>query len=242
MHGEPDADAAIDASYDFGLSSARRPDMAVFRMAHQYATLLEREEMSSELVEFSRQLSERTRYPTMIAAYAVLLVNTGQPEAAAGLFDELADTGFAHPTNNVAWLHFAGLCAILCAGLSRRDCVPVLRSRLATLGRPTDRRRLRGWVSGPVSFHLGLLATTSGEWEEAEGYFAAAAAATVKRIAAPNWLARTRVDGPRCSWPKVIPATLGQAAELLRQAVATARERGSGETRARRNPHPLAAA
>ena len=225
VHGEPDADAAIDASYDFGLSSARRPDMAVFRMAHQYATLLEREEMSSELVEFSRQLSERTRYPTMIAAYAVLLVNTGQPEAAAGLFDELADTGFAHPTNNVAWLHFAGLCAILCAGLSRRDCVPVLRSRLEPWADQLIVGAFGGWVSGPVSFHLGLLATTSGEWEEAEGYFAAAAA-TQERIAAPNWLARTHVEWARMLLARGGPNDAERAHNLLRQALATARDRG----------------
>lgn len=223
MHGEADAEAAIDTSYAYGLSSARRPDMAIFRVAHQYSLLVERGQLA-EPGEFFRQILESSRYPSMIAGHAVILAETGEPAAAAELYDELAASGFAHPTNNVAWLHFHGLCALLCARFSRREHVPLLRSRLEPWADQLIVGAFAGWIWGPVSFHLGVLATTAGDWQEADAYFAAAAE-TQARINAPIWLARTRVEWARMLVAQGDPNDSDRAHDLLRQALVTARER-----------------
>jgi len=207
----------------FGVS-ARRLSIVVFKLAHQYILFQERGR-SGELEETFRQLTEQTKYPTMTAGYAIISSDNGQEERAARLFDELAETGFAHPTNNVAWLHFHGFCAILCARLARRDCVPVLRSRLEPWADQLVVAAFAGWISGPVAFHLGLLATTAGDWEEADAYFSAAAT-TQERIAAPAWLARTRVEWARMLLTRGEPNDAERAQEFLRQALDTARERG----------------
>jgi class 3 adenylate cyclase/tetratricopeptide (TPR) repeat protein len=224
LHAEPDAEAAIAASYEFGLGSARRPDMALFRMLQLYQVFVDQGRLT-ELAESFREVVERYRYPVGTAGYAVILTESGQDDTAARLFDELAATGFAHPTNNVAWLMFHGMCALLCAHFSRRDCVPLLKSRLEPWADQLIVGAFAGWVFGPVSFHLGLLATTAGDWEEAEACFATAAA-TQERIKAPAWLARTRVEWARMLLVRAEPKDPDRAHDLLRQAITAARERG----------------
>ena len=227
VHVEPDAEAAIKAAYEFGLSSAHRPDMGVLQAAHKFSLLTEQGRLA-EIADLTGEMAERSRYPMMIAGHAVVLADTGHPQEAARLFDELAATGFAQPTNNAAWLPFAGSCAELCARLSRRDCVPVLKSRLEPWADQLIVSAFAGWVFGPASFHLGLLATTAGDWEEAEAYFAAAAAAQ-ERIGAPVWLARTRLERARMLLTRAEPDDAERAHDLLRQALATARERGQAK-------------
>jgi predicted ATPase/class 3 adenylate cyclase len=223
MRDDADAQEAIDTAYQFGLS-AHRPNIEVFRLAQQYSIREERES-SPEIEDAFQQLHQQTRYPMMTAGYAMISLQTGQTERAGRLFDELVETDFAHPTNNVAWLHFHGFCAILCARLGRRDTVPLLTSRLEPWADQLIQAAFAGWVYGPVAFHLGLLATTAGEWEEAEEYFAAAAA-TQERIAAPIWLARTRLEWARMLLARNHPNDAQRAHDLLGQALGTARERG----------------
>ena len=70
--------------------------------------------------------------------------------------------------------------------------------------------RLPGESAGSVALYLALLATTVGDWPEAEAYFAAAAA-THERIRAPTWLARTRLEWARMLLTR---AAAGDADEL----------------------------
>ena len=88
--------------------------------------------------------------------------------------------------------------------------MPTLRSRLEPYADQLVLVAFAGGVTGAVAFYLGLLATTIGEWPEADSYFAAAAA-THERIGAPTWLARTRLE-----WARM----------LLRRAAAEDAERG----------------
>jgi uncharacterized protein HemY len=81
-----------------------------------------------------------------------------------------------------------------------------------------------GGVSGNVAFYLGLLATTVGDWAEAEARFAAAEA-THERIEAPNWLARTRLEWGRMLLARSEPGDREGAENLLRLTLAAARER-----------------
>jgi len=82
-----------------------------------------------------------------------------------------------------------------------------------------------GWVTGPVAFYLGPLCATVADWPAAEAYFAAAAA-THGRIGAPSWLARTRLEWARMLLTRRESGDSDRASDLLRQALATARDLG----------------
>jgi hypothetical protein len=73
-----------------------------------------------------------------------------------------------------------------------------------------------------------MLATTVGDWSDAEARFAAAAA-TQQRIGAPAWVARTRLEWARMLLARAGPADEVRAQELLAQALATASELGLGK-------------
>ena len=78
---------------------------------------------------------------------------------------------------------------------------------------------------GATAHHLALLATTLGNFEEAEGRFNGAAA-THERIGAPHWLARTRLEWARMLLLRGRPGDPERAHELLGQVLTVARERG----------------
>jgi len=223
LRDEAEAETAINAAEEFG-AGAGRTGIDLLSMSQRLMLYRERGRLG-EADEYFRQLLDRTQYPSVNAGYAWILAETGRLETAAGLFDEVAATGFAHPTNNVAWLNFVGICAWLCARFARRDCVPVLRSWLEPYADQLIVVSFGGWVSGPVSYYLGLLATTVNDWPAAGGYFAAAAAAQ-ERIGAPALLARTRLEWARMLLSRADPGDGGQADELLHQALATARTLG----------------
>jgi hypothetical protein len=68
-----------------------------------------------------------------------------------------------------------------------------------------------------------VLATTLGRFSEADTHFAAAEA-THQRIGAPTWLARTRQEWARMLLTRQGPGEAERARELLRHALATARQ------------------
>jgi hypothetical protein len=231
LHADPEAEAAILAAYDLGLVTIGQPDISFFVNSHRRSFLWDRGRIG-ELEDFSRQIVERMskgqewmNYPLLKAFYAVILVETDQGEAAVPWFDELAATGFAHPTNNVGWLMFMSECAWVCARLGRDDCVPRLRSMLEPYADQLVVGGFAGWVTGPVAFYLALLATTIGDWPEADAQFAATAA-THERINAPTSLARTRLEWARMLLARAEPGDADRATDLLRQALDTARALG----------------
>jgi tetratricopeptide (TPR) repeat protein len=231
LRSEADAEAAILAAYEFGVS-AGRPEIGLLSASQRFPLYLEQGRLG-EIVEILRQTIERLRqadpdralYPLAQARWAFVLAETGQMEAAARHFDDLAATGFAHPTNNVAWLLFAVQCAWLCARLRREECVPPLRSRLEPYADQLVVASFGGEVSGSVALYLGLLATTVGDWQQAETYFTAAVA-THDRIGAPAWLGRSHLEWARMLLARGEPGDGDRARDLLRQALATARELG----------------
>jgi hypothetical protein len=223
LHAGADAEAAMTAAHEFGVS-ANQPGMVFLSGAQRLWLFLDQGRLG-ELEEWICQVAEATQSPMIKAFYGFILTETGQMDAAAGVFDDLAATGFAHPTNNVAWLRFATECAWLCARLGRDDCVPELRNRLEAYADQLVVISFAGGVTGSVAFYLALLSTTVGDWAGAEAHFAAAAA-THERIKAPAWLARTRLEWARMLLARAKPRDAERAHDLLRQALDTARELG----------------
>ena len=178
---------------------------------------------AGEIEEWGCAFAERTQSIFFQSIYARILIETGQIEAAAKLFDQYAAQDFGHPPHNAAWLHFEVNCAFLAARLGRADCVLQLMSTLKPYADELVTTAFAGFVGGSVALYLGLLATTTADWSEAQSYFEAAAA-THERIGAPSWLARTRVE-----WARMLLARAGtkdaeQARELLGLARAAASE------------------
>jgi class 3 adenylate cyclase/tetratricopeptide (TPR) repeat protein len=223
LHGDPDAEQAIIAAREFGVSIGQ-PDVGLFSMGQQISLRRDQGRLG-ELEEFVGQVAERTQSPMLKAVYAVILAETDQIKATAGVFDDLAATGFAHTTNNAAWLRFATDCAWLCARLGRDDCALRLRSMLEPYADQLVVTAFAGGVTGSVAFYLGLLSTTLGDWQDAEAHFTAALA-THERIGAPTWLARTRLEWARMLLARAEPGDGDRAHHLLRQALATARDLG----------------
>jgi hypothetical protein len=76
-----------------------------------------------------------------------------------------------------------------------------------------------------VSHHLGLLATTLSRWEEAQAHFEIALACNARMGARPR-LAHSQYEYARMLLARDQAGDQGKAAELLQQALATARELG----------------
>ncbi|MGH9035097.1 MAG: ATP-binding protein, partial [Acidimicrobiia bacterium] len=218
------AEARIFAAYEHAMATGQ-PDGPMWLLS-QLSLLRFEQGRSAEIDETVRQAVERT--PTTVGVkviYGSLLVEMDRLQDAGDIFDEMAAAGFVAPSNNVMWLRTVAECAFLCARLGKAASAPMLRSILEPYANQLVAITQGGAVTGSVTYYLGLLSTTTGNWQEAEGCFAAAAA-THERIGAATWLARTRLEWARMLLARAEPGDAERAHDLLRQALATARELG----------------
>jgi pentatricopeptide repeat protein len=146
----------------------------------------------------------------------------GRPNEARDLFDRLSADDFAAVSRNVTWLYTLTITAEVCSSVGDAQRAATLYDRLvpyrglvATVGAA---------ATGCVDHYLGLLAAVLGRFGQADAYFNSAALLH-ERLAAPTWLARTRLE-----WARILsrggPGDAKRARELLEQALATARELG----------------
>jgi hypothetical protein len=144
----------------------------------------------------------------------------GRPDDARQVFDPLmAVLPDMPPDPN--WIIAVIRSAAVCADLGDRAAAGRLYPLLAPYA---DRIAGNGviWL-GSVAHFLGVLATTLERFDDAEHHLAAAEAANA-RLAAPGWLARTRLERARLLLRRGEPEDAGEARQLLDQVVATARE------------------
>ena len=114
-------------------------------------------------------------------------------------------------------------CAAVCAYLGDRARAQVLFDLLVPYA--SQIAFTAGGGLGAVAHYLAMLATTFGDFGEAESRFAVAAT-THERIGAPTWFARTQLEWARMLLTRRQPGDAERAQELLDQALATARELG----------------
>ena len=227
LRGDPGAEQKHCAAEELGRTIAGPEIIAAPRIFSFARAFWPRTQQgrAGELEGTARLLAERVPGSFFKSLYAVLLAEAGQIEAAARLFDGFAAQEFAYPRHNAAWILFEAECARLCAILGRADRVPLLRPMLENYANQLVVSGFAGWIGGSVSLYLGLLATTVGDWSDAEARFAAAAA-THERIGAPTLLAYTRLEWARMLLARAEPKDGDRADEFLHQALATARELG----------------
>jgi tetratricopeptide (TPR) repeat protein len=167
-----------------------------------------------------------TRHPEsrwyLRTCQAVAACESGDPDAARAIFDELAAKDFADFSFEPIWLYVITSCAAVCASLGDRERAATLLALIAPYdGQFVTLSSLA--YSGPVSHYLGLLEAALGRPDRAASHFRAAAE-TSERMGAPTWLARTRLEWARTTLGA--GGDDGSAGAMLRQVVATAAELG----------------
>ena len=210
------------ASFELGQATGQ-PDAAIFLTAHMFPIRLEQ----GRLGEFEERLAERVAaspgLPVLRANMARLLCDLDRPDDAIGHFEFLATDNFTGVPRDPAWIMCMLECATVCAYLGDRARAPVLFDLLVPYA--SQFIFLSGGSLGAIAHYLAILASTSGDFDEAERRFAEAAA-THERISAPIWLARTRLEWARMLMSRDQPGDAEQARLLLGQALTVARERG----------------
>jgi tetratricopeptide (TPR) repeat protein len=160
----------------------------------------------------------------MLRAYlAQLLCELDRPDEAIEHYELLAVENFTRVPRDPPWILTMPTCAAVCAYLGDRARAPVIFDQLVPCA--SQFVFTLGGSLGAMAYYLAILASTFGDFDEAERRFADAAA-THERIGAPIWLARTRLEWARMLINRGRPGDAEQARQCLGQALTTARERG----------------
>ena len=179
------------------------------------------------LGELEERLAERVAavpgLPAIRAYLALLLCELDRPDEASEHYQLLAADNFTGITTDSTWMLAVSQCAAVCVSLDDRARADVLFDLLVPYA--SHIVFTAGGALGAVAHYLAMLATTFGDFDEAQSRFAVAAT-THERIGAPTWLARTRLEWARMFLTCRQPGDAERARELLGQALATARERG----------------
>jgi hypothetical protein len=104
---------------------------------------------------------------------AIFLHRAGRPDDAGALVEEMAGAGFPIP-NDLVWLSTTAVAAEAVHLVGDRDSAALLAQRLAPYPRQVAANR--HLCFGAVSYHLGLLAMTTGDVDAAEHHLADAVA------------------------------------------------------------------
>jgi tetratricopeptide (TPR) repeat protein len=174
-------------------------------------------------------------YPCLVAA---MVCELGRADEARRLLDELARDDFSSFPRDGEWLFCLCTLAEVASSLGDRDRANVLYELLAPY--PHLNPMVSGeFALGSVARYLGLLASTTGRWGEAELHFEDALAAN-SRMGARPWLAHTQHD-----YARMLLARAGddddRASELLAAARRTAVELGMNRLRDRIDSLPVPA-
>jgi DNA-binding SARP family transcriptional activator len=196
-----------------------QPEMAMPVHRVQWCTLCEFRGTLAEVEPAIRELvGARPARPVFRCLLAYVHARLGRRAEASGA---LAGLAAALPRDQ-EWLFAACLLAETAGVLADRDASAELYELLLPWAGMNAIDQCEG-TRGSVARYLGIAASVSGRWEDAEAHFAAAAAMN-DRMDAPTWRARSEEDHAR-----MLLARGGdeeRARRLLDGALATYRELG----------------
>jgi class 3 adenylate cyclase/tetratricopeptide (TPR) repeat protein len=129
--------------------------------------------------------------PAVTAERAALYCELGRVQEARTLLNEAAKCDFRELPRDRAWLIALGLWADVAAGLAAGHAAAILYDALEPYGGQVL-NPLYGMAEGPVSFHLGRLATALGRYDLAKQHFVSAES-FCRSIQAQYWLARNQL-------------------------------------------------
>ena len=208
-----------------------QPDAARFLAAHLFLVRFDQGrlgEVEDRMMEFVPPFERDGVVPGILmfrAWLALLLCELDRPDEAIEHYEVLAIANFTGVRQNTSWMITLLPCAAVCAYLGDQARARVLFDLLMSYAGQIG--YTGAGAVGTVAHYLALLATTSGDFDEAERRFADAAS-THEQIGAPHWLARTQLEWARTLLLRGRPGDTERAQELLGQALAIARQRGLG--------------
>lgn len=218
-----DAQQLIPQALSIGESA--QPDAAIPHNVLQRYSLAEFLGGLEELEPAVRALvADNPARPVFRCALVHLLVRLHRAEEARQELDELGSGGFAAVPFDQEWLFALSMVAEAAASLADSESAQVLYDMLAPWSQLNAVDVAEG-ARGSVSRYLGLLASTTGNWNEAESHFKDAIAMN-ERMGARPWLARTHEDLGRLLLARGEPGDADRARELIQRAVTAYRELG----------------
>jgi tetratricopeptide (TPR) repeat protein len=219
----------------FALGERAKPEIAIPVYRLQRHTLCDFRGGLEEVEPAIRDLAaDWPARPAFRCALAHLHARLGRlPEAQRALDDLTRDDCSALPFDQ-EWLYGMSLLAETSGLLGDADSAAVLYELLV----PWAAFNAADWpegIRGSASRYLGILATTTQRWEQAQLHFEDAAAMNATMGARP-WLAHTKHDHARMLLARAHTRDREQARELLNQALGTYRELGMETHTARALP------
>jgi hypothetical protein len=215
---EAEARTAIEVAQAAGIADAFRfYGAGWFRLAYHRGQL-------TRLSDFLTRAARRVeRDAITLAAFALMLCELDRTREAREVFDRIAENGFVSIPSNFMWLYVMTLVAEVCAGVRDTQRASVLYQRLQPYR--TLVCHIGSAASGCVDHYLALLALTLDRLDEADAHFAGAEGMH-RRMGAPIWLARTRLEWARMLLARRHTGDAERARQLLDQALTTARDLG----------------
>jgi tetratricopeptide (TPR) repeat protein len=197
-------------------------DAPNFLAGHLFIIRLEQGRLGELEALVAERVAALPNLTVLTAMLALLLCDLDRPEEATVYYERVAGN-LAYLPVDIQWVLTVPHSAVVCAQLGDQPRARVLFELLAQCA--SEIIFTAGGALGARAHYLALLATTLGDFDEAERRFSDAAA-THDRIGAPTWLARTRLEWARMLLTRAGPGDADRARELLDQVLAVARERG----------------
>jgi len=147
-------------------------------------------------------------------------------------FEPLASDDFAAIAADSTWINCMAMLAEVCCALGDVARAQTLYARLRPLAHCNVISAPTVACYGVVARHLGMLATTMGDWEAAEGHFEHALEANAQQGGVP-WVAHTQYQYAHMLRTRGKPADQVRVARLLADSAATANALGMAALAAR---------
>jgi tetratricopeptide (TPR) repeat protein len=202
-----------------GLDAPGMYGVQMFSLRREQGRLRELAPLFKHFVETTPR--ESTWRPGLALVYAEL----GMQERARAEFEQLARNDFAAVAQDTTWINCMGMLAEVCSFLGDAARSETLYERLLPYAHRNVVATPTVACYGVAARHLGMLATTMGNWNDAEGHFEHAIEANARQGGVP-WVAHTRYQYAAMLRARGRPADGGRTRALLSAAAATARELG----------------
>jgi DNA-binding SARP family transcriptional activator len=206
------------------LGARAQPDMAIPIHRLQRCALCDLRETLEEAEPAICDVVAAYPRPAFRCLLAHVHARLGQLPQAKAELDDLARDDFSALPFDMEWLYGMSLLAETSALLGDAHSASTLYRLLAPWAAFNAADHPEGF-RGSVSRYLGILATTTKRWQDAERHFEDALAAN-QRMGARPWLAHTQHDYARMLLGRGDVGDRGRALELVGDALATYRELG----------------
>ncbi len=151
--------------------AAGDPDAIVWYGAQLFGLWWFRGEMEG-IVETVQPLLDTDVNSAALAGLSIAYIALGREGEARDLMAPVLASGFADIPQDATWLSVVTAWAHVAAQLDDEAAARVLTELLLPFASQVD--ATAALDKGPVAFYLGLLATTLGDWDDAEKWFTAA--------------------------------------------------------------------